>query len=704
MALDKIGRYEIAGQIGKGAMGVVYKAIDPTIGRTVALKTMRLDAHSLDVEELLARFRNEARLAGVLNHPNIVTIFDAGEADGLFYIAMEYIEGETLHKVLLQKRALPPEQIIDIARQVCAGLDAAAANRIVHRDIKPANIMLEADGAAKIMDFGIAKSTGGMTSTGQVLGTPNYMSPEQVKGKPLDGRSDLFSFGVILYEMATGEKPFTGDNVTTIIYKIINEEPAPPREIDVSVHPGLSAVIMKALAKSPNDRFQLGADLTRALENYKRANGAEDPTTRVPAYAPGRPANAVATKSSSPVAVLTSAGAGVAAKAAKTAIATRGVGAKTAKPASAAARKIVAVTKKPLSLLTLLPVLAVILITVVIAALSIMAYIEHRQKQQQAELEKLLHQQKTELTQETKAVEEQFAKTAQNAAPAIQQAEQPSVSPVVKPPIHRRVRVAKYSKADTEIPKPASTVNKGQKIASVQTNPASPTLTATGELALSSVPVGADVQIDGRGEAGWHTPFTAAALLPGPHTITFTKLGFAGETQVVEVTAGHQAFVKAQLKAMGATATIASQPPGAAIFVDNQNTGKITPAEIKLNQGQHGIALHKPGFHDSSTNLQIKDGGQYSYSPSLKSSSKESNPLKKLFGLDRVAVHIRTTPEGAQLILNGRAENKSTPIKLGLDPGAYDITLQLHGYKPLRKSVTVVKNTPVELDETLEKQ
>src|SRR5712692_11003165 len=269
MVLEKIGRYEIVGRLGRGAMGVVYKAMDPMIGRTVALKTMRLDAHGLETSELLQRFRNEARLAGVLSHPNIVSIYDADEINGLFYMAMEYIEGKTLHQLLSQDHVLPIERVLDLSRQICAGLDAASAQRVVHRDIKPANVMILPIGTLKIMDFGIAKAGGSMTSTGEVLGTPNYMSPEQVKGKPLDGRSDLFSFGVILYEMVTGEKPFAGDNITTIIYKIVNEEPIPPRELNTEVHPGLNRVILKALAKTPQERYQMGADLMHALENYE---------------------------------------------------------------------------------------------------------------------------------------------------------------------------------------------------------------------------------------------------------------------------------------------------------------------------------------------------------------------------------------------------------------------------------------------------
>src|SRR5258708_14918696 len=269
MSLQKVGRYEIIEELGRGAMGLVYKALDPTIGRTVALKTMRLDVHGLETEDMLRRFKNEARAAGLLNHPNIVTIYDAGEDQGIFYIAMEFIEGTTLHAVLSEQHVLAPDEVIKIARQISRGLDYPHSPGIIHRDIKPANIMITGNGTVKIMDFGIAKSGGQVTNTGQVLGTPNYMSPEQVKGRLLDGRSDLFSLGVILYEMLTGEKPFVGQNVTTIIYKIVNENPIPPRDLDVTIHPGLSTVVTKALSKSPDERYQSGADLVRDLESYK---------------------------------------------------------------------------------------------------------------------------------------------------------------------------------------------------------------------------------------------------------------------------------------------------------------------------------------------------------------------------------------------------------------------------------------------------
>src|SRR3954470_9553553 len=277
---QKIGRYEVQGELGRGAMGVVYKATDPNIDRTVALKTMRLDVHGTDEEEILKRFKHEAKLAGVMNHANIVTIYDAGKFEGVFYIAMEYIEGTTLQSILHQQKVLPAEKVIEVSRHVCAALDYAHERKVIHRDIKPANLMVGGSGVVKIMDFGIAKSGATMTTAGQVLGTPTYMSPEQVRGRTLDGRTDLFSYGVVLYEMITGEKPFAGQNVTTIIYKIMNEAPVPPRDLDVTIHPGISAVITKALSKDPALRYQSGADMVRDLENFK-GFGSDADSTRV---------------------------------------------------------------------------------------------------------------------------------------------------------------------------------------------------------------------------------------------------------------------------------------------------------------------------------------------------------------------------------------------------------------------------------------
>src|ERR1700720_2512570 len=286
--LVKAGRYEIVGELGRGAMGVVYKATDPVIGRSVAVKTIKLSAErtGLTRPELLSRFQTEARAAGLLTHPNIVVVFDAGEEDGLYYITMELVEGKSLQAHLDGGQAFALPRVLRIMEQTCSALQFAHERNVVHRDIKPANIMLTADDTVKVTDFGTAKilQFGTMQQTAHVMGTPSYMSPEQVKGRAVDGRSDIFSLGVLLYEMVTGEKPFPGQNITTVIHKIVNEEPVPPRQINPTIHPGINAVVMKALAKEPEARYQSCREMLEDLRNYRTiAPGASPDKTMVSA-------------------------------------------------------------------------------------------------------------------------------------------------------------------------------------------------------------------------------------------------------------------------------------------------------------------------------------------------------------------------------------------------------------------------------------
>jgi len=268
----KLGRYEVVRELGKGAMGIVYLAKDPLIGRLVALKTIRPAAHADDDEtkEFQQRFVREAQAAGILNHPAIVTVHDIGqdESTGVSFIAMEYVEGQNLKEILAQGRPLSFDMIGDIISQVADGLDFAHAKGIVHRDVKPANIILLDGMRAKITDFGIAKIASGggnLTSTGQFLGTPNYMAPEQIKGAPVDGRTDIFSLGICLYECLTRRKPFGGDSLTSISYKIVHEPFPPIHEINPLIPDGYEEVVAHCLEKDPAKRFQRGRDLANAL-------------------------------------------------------------------------------------------------------------------------------------------------------------------------------------------------------------------------------------------------------------------------------------------------------------------------------------------------------------------------------------------------------------------------------------------------------
>ncbi|MHB1213778.1 MAG: serine/threonine-protein kinase [Thiobacillus sp.] len=262
----KFGRYEVVSALGQGAMGAVYKAVDPLIERTVAIKTINLDLSKEERADFEARFYREAKSAGRLSHSNIVTIYDVGETDDIAYIAMEYLEGESLREMLDSGVVFPPDLISRIAAQIASALNYAHENNVVHRDIKPANIMITPNRDVKIMDFGIAQiPTGSRTQAGTVLGSPKYMAPEQVAGQATDGRTDIFALGVVLYEMLTGVTPFNGDNLSAIMYKILNEDPAPPSTVNLGVPPAFDRIISRALAKRPEDRYQTAREFARDL-------------------------------------------------------------------------------------------------------------------------------------------------------------------------------------------------------------------------------------------------------------------------------------------------------------------------------------------------------------------------------------------------------------------------------------------------------
>ncbi|MDH2915754.1 MAG: serine/threonine-protein kinase [Gallionella sp.] len=271
--ISQLGRYEIISELGQGAMGVVYKAKDPLIDREVAVKTINLSLAQEEREEYEARFYQEAKAAGRLSHPNIVTIYDVGRSEDIAYIAMEYLHGRELRDILNDNKILPIVQVIDIIAQVALGLSYAHEHDIVHRDIKPSNVMVIRDGHVKITDFGIARmaSAAVRTQTGMVLGSPKYMSPEQVMGKLTDQRSDIFSLGVMLYEMLTGQAPFLGENVNSIMYQTLNTTPATPSSLNPDVPEMLNFIVAKALAKDLDSRYQNARDLANDLRACRDA-------------------------------------------------------------------------------------------------------------------------------------------------------------------------------------------------------------------------------------------------------------------------------------------------------------------------------------------------------------------------------------------------------------------------------------------------
>jgi eukaryotic-like serine/threonine-protein kinase len=272
--IKRFGRYEVVAELGRGAMGVVYQARDPQIDRLVAVKTVSLLGQEPDEEkEFRMRFMHEAQAAGRLHHPGIVAIFDVGECTekGDPYIVLEYVAGEALNRILAREKKLPLETALRLAEEIAEALDCAHAQGVIHRDIKPANILLTEDGHAKIADFGIAKlNLAHFTLPGRVLGTPAYMAPEQLSGEGVDGRSDLFSLGVILYAMVTGQSPFHGDSATTVCFKVANREPLAASTLDLTVPRELDEVIGRAMAKDREQRYQSGAEFAEDVRHLQQ--------------------------------------------------------------------------------------------------------------------------------------------------------------------------------------------------------------------------------------------------------------------------------------------------------------------------------------------------------------------------------------------------------------------------------------------------
>jgi len=272
MAHPDFGRYKIVEEVGRGAMGVVYRATDPAIGRTVALKVINeayLETIGVRAAEYFERFRREAETAGRLNHPNIVKIYDLGPR----FIVMEFVEGESLAAVIRARKRLPLSRILQFVQEAAGALDYAHSRHIVHRDVKPANFMVQPNGVVKVMDFGLARiESSTLTAAGEILGSAAYMAPEVIMGRPADARSDIFSLGVVTYELMTGDRPFGGGSISTIISKILRESPRPARELNVRLPPDYDSILARALTKEPDARYARAGDLASALVLKKWAD------------------------------------------------------------------------------------------------------------------------------------------------------------------------------------------------------------------------------------------------------------------------------------------------------------------------------------------------------------------------------------------------------------------------------------------------
>jgi serine/threonine-protein kinase len=654
-ALTKAGRYQIVGELGRGSMGVVYRGFDPVIGRTVAIKTMLPEGLSpQEFQEYKTRFQREAMAAGILAHPNIITVYDFGEDNGVLYLAMEFLEGKSLEKIVQEQTVLPIETILPIYDQVCSALDHAHRNKIVHRDIKPANIMILQNGLVKVTDFGIAKMMAmGMTQAGQILGTPNYMSPEQVKGRQIDGRSDIFALGVILYELSTGEKPFGGQNITTVIYKIINENPIPPRELDASIHAGLSYVINKALAKNIDERYQTCRELAEDLRNYKNLGGAmvgqgtvlmtaspvpfevAEPVPPPPAPAP-RPS---AAPPSAPTAVD-----------------------ETPIGGSLNIHMIPPPAPRQQSIPQIAWVLGALIFVAIMAGMTYIFVL--RPKSQPVPT----------------AVPATVAKVtpAQN-LPAVTPATPPATpatAATVPPPAPE--------------PKPATPEEVPPK-APVVSEPEHHTHTTAakvGQLMVSANVNGARISVDGRSDPSWLTPHTIPDLPAGTHNVVVAMDGYEDFQQSVTIEGGQTSNVAGNLSSPRAELNVVTKPPGVEVLIDGKSYGP-SPVRATLAPGNHTYTVKPPGAAPYENTVALKSGGIVTKTLTLSGAATTG------------IVEVRTIPPGATVQADGSLVGGQTPTSFRLSAGTHTLVISLSGHPPIQQQVTVSENEPTKVNVTL---
>jgi eukaryotic-like serine/threonine-protein kinase len=758
--MTKAGRYEIVGELGRGAMGVVYRANDPVIGRSVAVKTIRLteEGTGLSRPELLSRFQTEARAAGLLTHPNIVVVYDAGEEDGLYYITMELVEGKSLQALLDGGHAFPVPRVLRILEQTCSALQFAHERNIVHRDIKPANLMLSADDTVKVTDFGTAKilQFGTVQQTTHVMGTPSYMSPEQVKGRPIDGRTDIFSLGVVMYEMLTNEKPFPGQSITTVIYKIVNEEPIPPRQLNPSLHPGLNEIVMRALAKEPEERYQSCRELLEDLRNYRSINVPDranpDATLVSPRNVPGQPF-------STPTGtVRTSYFEDAATAATAHSLQNRAL----APSQTPAVRRTGALPplqepepEKKTSTLT--TVLAAIFLLGVIAYGGMLLRPEfqaarERNKRSRVEAAPVPQPAASLTTEEPVAADSAPATPASAPAvkppkPAASDAEPPAVPPLAP----KKIEMPVSSAAADYKHQIEDAIAEKDLTGRVKVSTAASTLILTGKLrpsehasllkfmrnAPSDVRVVDDIQYDDspvasveQGDNGTHpvptagksaihivtdvigatatlygpagrtlsdcqTPCSFNNLAPIHYSLQIQKDGYLAVQTAVETKSGQALDQKIHLEALAKGLYVSSRPAGADIFINGAKQSGQTPVTLPLAGGQYDLVLRMPGYEAYSSRIQVKDNVQTTLDVELKQKQQ----------LARVAwAQVNSTPQGAEIFIDGNDTGEASPARVQVPTGTHIIGLRLKGYETARHGIEVSDGGTVSVSETLHRK
>ena len=723
--MDRIGRYEILDELGRGAMGVVYRARDTKIGREVAIKTIRL-TDKVDPSEVTAlreRLFREAQSAGRLSHPGIVTIYDIEEEDDLAYISMELVDGRTLESMIEGGESDDLPFVGQVMRLSAAALDYAHSRDIIHRDVKPANLMITRDGRVKITDFGIARiSSSQLTQTGTVMGTPSYMSPEQVKGDPLDGRSDQFSLAVIAYEMLTGQKPFAGENLTSVMFKIVSESPIEPKDLNPKIPSPVQDSLLRALSKNPADRYPACAAFAAALITQIEASGeirvglraapnagnAED-TLELGATAPSLEALQIeevpATEKLRP------AGAAPSLKPLSSRPGPKlapGVGSKLPEPARPAVRP-----REQQSVGRLWPLAAVVTLLVAIAAtlalnpwllndpvglVRLLVNPEQAHERMSSSVNLLLEKTSqplppAELTEPLEAAVQQRGEASAQAAAQSPDAQPEGAQPETGQPESAPAEGAQAAEATA--PGEPETPAAGQpEVAAAKEQAPPKTAPAAARLVAVSVKTsapGAQVVVDRN--PGWSCIAPCSIEVPrGRHVAVASLAGYRAYPKIFEADSS-DSEVDIQMRAITGTLLISSEPDGADVFVDGRKVDGATNLQYAAGPGYHVVSVRKQGAGTAERSIRVQEGGLHPVHFVLNNA-----------GVARSRLSVRSDPTGADIVVNDNKRIGTTPADVDLAPGRYRVAVSRNGYRPVIQEIELTAGTPQNLEVTLSPQ
>ena len=751
---EKIGRFEIISQLAQSPLATVHKALDTESQQTVALKVVRLDQVK-DRATLLKQTFEEADQAKPLSSHNIAALYGSGDEGDLLLAAAEYVQGNSVATTLARKDGFSIWDLQDIARQVCQALDHAHGHNVVHQSLEPAKIMVQWDGMVKVLGFGMSAMNSLAMETVTIPDILHYASPEQLRDEACDHRSMLFSLGTILYEMATEQKPFTGESAEQLRTAILEQTPPLPVRLKPNVNAALSALIMKAISKSPDERFQSGQELIHELEECKNSTKPAKATVvpaapKPKAFAaaagaqPGGTQNADVPISQKPLpSVKMSTATQEPPATSHFKVDPMMAGEDDSSPAAA--------VRKSFSDMSELPPLK----EVYVAPASPPAVDE-------PEAEALPHAVTKKTVPEKSKI--QVRETAQKAVSEIRKTppklylyaiggavaliaviiagmtlynwlgdrgsgESASVPPAAQShplPVQTPAAQQPPPPQQTQAAAPEAPAEQALQQETAAPEPAGPVATSNGrgrksraksapaivpaQLSVSSNPAGAQISFDG--SVLCDSPCTLTGIAPGQHTVLASKAGFGPASRSINLASAANSSVSLELVAQAARLSVASTPAGAVILIDGKDTGKLTPSRLSLDKpGAHTVVVRRSGYLDESGSINAEVGQTSNLSLTLKplGSTEEiraaGGKFKKVFGHGEDAsmgiVSVKTQPKGAQVMVNNRVLDKTAPFDFYLNPGTYVLDINMSGYRGVHRVISVESKERVAIEESL---